>query len=427
MTTPLTKGGNLAWPHRLAVVEVAGLPSAASVLAFLVAADGKVRGDDDFVFFNNPSVPGVTVTGHRADLDLAALPSDVDKVVVAAVQDDGDPAPLSASRVDVTVGPDGPSLPVTGLTSERAVVLIEVYRRAGQWKLRNVSAGWTEGFAALVRAHGVDVDDDGPAEPPASPASPAPTPPSPAPGTSPGPTAVQAAAPSINLRKPGVDAVDLGTRTGAINLRKGEQVTITRTPLIVATCTWPRATDYDIFALVRYRDGHTETVSTFGTAERQQDFRTTTADGAVRHGGDVGRAQAAKPRGWRRKAAPVPAADLGRESIEITLNPQIAAVVPVVYSAQSNGSGSFRRYQVSMSIDNGAAEQGGGDTVTIDATDASADDAIYSCVPGIIINDPDGVRIQFLELYSRPGSESRPVVGGDLIVKMDAGPINAFK
>ena len=59
--------------------------------------------------------------------------------------------------------------------------------------------------------------------------------------------------------------------------------------------------------------------------------------------------------------------------------------------------------------------------------DASADDAIYSCVPGIIINDPDGVRIQFLELYSRPGSESRPVVGGDLIVKMDAGPINAFK
>lgn len=430
MTTPLAKGGNLPWTEPRAQVQVSGLPAAASVLAFLVGADGRVRRDEDFVFFNNPTVPGVAVAGHRADIDLAAVPADVDKVVVAAVQDDADPAPLSASPVAVTVGPDGRSLPVTGLTSERAVVLAEVYRRAGQWKLRNVSAGWTEGFAALVRAHGVDVDDDGPADSP----EPAPTPPAPPPATAlsapvPPPPANAPASPAISLRKPGIDAVDLGTRTGTINLRKGEQVTITRTPLIVATCTWPRATDYDIFALVRYRDGHTETVSTFGTAEHQHDFRTATADGAVRHGGDVGRLPArSKPRGWRRKPTPAAVApEVGRESIEITLNPQIVAVVPVVYSAQSNGDGSFRRYQVSMAIDNGSAEHGGGDTVTIDATSASDDDAVYSCVPGIIINDPDGVRIQFLELYSRPASENRPVVGGDLIVKMDAGPVNAFK
>ncbi len=420
MTSPLTKGGNLPLSHPRADVRVTGLPAGASVLAFLVGPDGRVRGDDDFVFFNNPAVPGVEIAGHQADLDLAAVPVDVAKVVVAAVQDDADPAPLSVSPIAVTVEPDHITVPVTGLTSERAVVLTEVYRRAGQWKLRNVSAGWTEGFAALVRAHGVAVDDEGPATTPAA----TPVVPAPAPGPSPAPAAP---APAINLRKPGIDAVDLGTRSGTISLRKGEQVTITRTPLIVATCTWPRATDYDIFALVRYRDGHTETVSTFGTAEDQHAFRTATVDGAVRHGGDVGRAQAAKPRGWRRKAAPTTGPEVGRESIEITLNPQIVAVVPVVYSAQSNGDGSFRRYQVSMSIDNGSAADGGGDTVTIDATDASDDDAIYSCVPGIIINDPDGIRIQFLELYSRPGSENRPVVGGDLIVKMDAGPVNAFK
>ena len=65
--------------------------------------------------------------------------------------------------------------------------------------------------------------------------------------------------------------------------------------------------------------------------------------------------------------------------------------------------------------------------MTIDATNASDDDAVYTCVPGIIINDPDGVRIQFLELYSAQGSENRPVIGEDLIVRMDAGPVNAFK
>ena len=113
---------------------------------------------------------------------------------------------------------------------------------------------------------------------------------------------------------------------------------------------------------------------------------------------------------------------MGQETIEINLNPDVLAVVPVVYSAQSNGAGSFRKYQVSMSIDNGS-----GDTVTIDATSASDDDMVFTCVPGIIINDPDGVRIQFLELYSAAGSEQRPGIGGDLIVTMDTGPVNAFK
>ena len=427
----LTKGGNIPWPHRRAALTVAGLSEGASVLAFLVTAAGKVRTDDDFVFFNNPAVPGVAVLGQTAELDLDLVPDDVDRIVVAVVADDADPEPLSSRALEVGVEPDGLRVEVTGLTTERAVVLVEVYRRATAWKLRNVSAGWTEGFAALVRTHGVQVDDDGaapeteptttapdtpaiirtpagapdPRSPTAEPAAPAISPPT-----------VAAIGPTINLRKPGIDAIDLGKRTGAINLRKGQQVTITKSFRIVATCTWPRTTDYDIYALVRYRDGHCETVATFGTQGNERNFQLTTRDGAVRHSGDVGRAQS---KGWRRKQA---TPDVGLETVEITLNSEILAVVPVVYSAQSNGGGSFRRYQVSMAIDNGS-----GDTVTIDAGDASDDEDIYTCVPGIIINDPDGVRIQFLELYSAVGSEQRPEVGGDLIVAMDAGPVNAFK
>jgi tellurite resistance protein TerA len=337
----------------------------------------------------------VNVTGHSAVVELPGIPTDIDRVVVAAVQDDDDPTPLSARPLQVTVDPGGLDVAVSGLTSERAVVLVEVYRRNRQWKIRNVSAGWTEGFSALVRAHGVEVDEEIDAEPAA------------------------AAAPTIDLRKSGVDAVDLGKRTGAINLRKGQQVTITKTQRIVATCTWPRATDYDIFALVRYRDGHDETVSTFGTEEVRTDFQLVTRDGAVRHSGDVGRQQQ-QSSGWRKKKTAV--TQEGRETIQITLNADILAVLPVVYSAQSNGGGSFREYQVSMAIDNG-----GGDTVTIDAGNASDHDAVYSCVPGIIINDPDGVRIQFLELYSAPDSEQRPILGADLIVTMDAGATNAYK
>jgi tellurite resistance protein TerA len=151
MTESLTKGGNIPWTHPGAVVEVGGLTAEASILAFLVRGDGKVRSEEDFVFFNNPSVPGVTITGHRAALDLPQVPPGIDRIVVAAVQDVDDPAPLPARPLSVTVGPDGPDVPVTGLTSERAVVLVEVYRRAQAWKLRNVSAGWTEGSSTVRR------------------------------------------------------------------------------------------------------------------------------------------------------------------------------------------------------------------------------------------------------------------------------------
>ena len=112
------------------------------------------------------------------------------------------------------------------------------------------------------------------------------------------------AAPTINLRKPGVDAIDLGKRTATINLRKGEQVTISKTQRIVATCTWPRATDYDIFALVRYRDGHDETVSTFGTEGVRTDFQLATTEAPSVTAGDVGRQRQSS--GWRKKKTAAP-------------------------------------------------------------------------------------------------------------------------
>ena len=110
-------------------------------------------------------------------------------------------------------------------------------------------------------------------------------------------------------------------------------------------------------------------------------------NGAVEHMGDVRRnSQSTKT-----------------EVIKLRLNDDILAVVPVVYSAQSNGTGSFYRYKVSMSIDNNQ-----GTSVTIFAKNANNNDTIYSCVPGILHNTQEGVIISPLELYSKPNSERRP-------------------
>lgn len=211
------------------------------------------------------------------------------------------------------------------------------------------------------------------------------------------PAAPAPATPTVNLHK-----------SGSVKLAKGASVNLDKgSGKITATCQWPPATDYDVYAIVVYRDGRTETVATFGTKEgRGRDFSLATTDGAVRHLGDVGRSSAA----------------VASETVQITLNDNIHAVIPVVYSAQSNGTGSFRKYQVSMTIDNGS-----GAAVTIDADSASSDNTVYSCVPGVIINDPTGVRIEAREQYSAPRSERRPTVDGNLNVQMDAGATNSYK
>lgn len=199
--------------------------------------------------------------------------------------------------------------------------------------------------------------------------------------------------------------IDMGKKTGSISLTKGSRVTIEKTPVIKARTTWSSNTDYDLYALVLTTDGEVHTVSMFGT-ENDSNFYPSVLNGAVRHLGDVGRSSGSE----------------AEETIEITLNPRIAAVVPVAYSAQSNGGGSFKKYKVSLSIDNGA-----GTSVHVDSSNASSDNSVYTVAIGVIRNTPEGVQIEALEAYSRGGSELRPVLRPDGTVVMDAGPRNAYK
>lgn len=175
-TRSLGRGENTTLTTRSLTVTVTGAP--VDIVAFVLRSDRRVRTDDDFVFFNNPRSPegGVNLTGPSGlGIDLSRLPADVDRVAVGLSIDS--PATLGGASITTTItdGADTIIAPAQGLTVERAAVLVEVYRRDEGWKVRSESAGWEGGFAALVREHGVIVDDD-PAAAPAAPASaPAPT------------------------------------------------------------------------------------------------------------------------------------------------------------------------------------------------------------------------------------------------------------
>src|SRR5687768_8317825 len=81
----LSPGANTALPVRRVTATVA-CAAPVDVSALLVGADLRVRSDADLVFFNAPEAPGVRwadAGGQRVDLDLDAVPPDVQAVLVA--------------------------------------------------------------------------------------------------------------------------------------------------------------------------------------------------------------------------------------------------------------------------------------------------------------------------------------------------------
>ncbi|TKV56889.1 TerD family protein [Nakamurella flava] len=181
-TTELSRGQNVALPEgaeqlRVSVGWTTGSatekgPQTLDLIALLTDGDRRARSDDDIVFYNQRSTPDGSVvhtgrtesdTGGRDDLsvDLTALTDDVASVVIAASTDEGPLGDLSAVEWTLHT-PDGEVVtrfPITDLSTERVVVVGEVYRRQGAWRVRAVGQGWSSGLSGLLTDYGVDVVD----------------------------------------------------------------------------------------------------------------------------------------------------------------------------------------------------------------------------------------------------------------------------
>lgn len=164
------------------------------VSALLLTAAGRVRSDDDFVFYNQPVHPSGAVRheGRRQDgggavetidVTLSAVEQEIGTVVVTASTDGtfGQVSGLFVRVLDAVSGAEAARFDATDATTETAFVLGELYRRNGAWKFRAVGQGYASGLAGLATDFGITVDE--PALPtPVSlpqPAAPAPLPPAP--------------------------------------------------------------------------------------------------------------------------------------------------------------------------------------------------------------------------------------------------------
>ncbi|MEO6881818.1 MAG: TerD family protein [Mycobacteriaceae bacterium] len=176
----LAKGQNAPLSTSSVVVTV-DVAAPADLSALLVTAAGKVRTDADFVFYNAPDGPGVHLVQSpwRLQIDLAAVPADIEAVrAVVTLDADGaqfGPMLPPLARVCDESGAELFTYAVEGLGTESVLIALELYRRAGSWKVRAVGQGYAGGFADLVTDHGVSVDDQPPATPTPPPAPAAPT------------------------------------------------------------------------------------------------------------------------------------------------------------------------------------------------------------------------------------------------------------
>jgi stress response protein SCP2 len=167
MVTQLSKGANAPLPFGPVRVEVrAGV--ALDLSALLVTGADRVRSDADFVFFNQPQAPGVRLAGGAIEIDVASVPPDVEKVVVVASVDATPGTPSTFGQVGMVVaavsahGQEVVHFAATDLGAETAVMLVEVYRRQAEWKVRGVGQGWSSGLAGIATDFGVSVLDSAP-------------------------------------------------------------------------------------------------------------------------------------------------------------------------------------------------------------------------------------------------------------------------
>ena len=260
--------------------QPANTPLTLDSSAFALTAQGKVRGDSDFIFYNQTTLNGGGIQrasdGRTFTVNFSALPAAIERIVIALTIDQGQRRGQSfgqLNQVRAEIRAAGHETPLaifslaTKMMPETALIVGEMYRRGGEWKFRAVGQGFVGGLGPLAQQYGVDVADDPDAGAAPSPASPPPAArPAPAPSSAAPPPAKPIRLEKITLEKKG----------SSISLEKTGQ----GFDELVVNLNWhqgdggkgffgrltSRKIDLDLGCLFRLRDGRAGAVQALGNS-----------------------------------------------------------------------------------------------------------------------------------------------------------------
>ncbi len=191
MAISLSKGGNLSLsktdPSLTQVLIGLGWDARATdgvdfdldASAFLLGANDKVRGEHDFIFYNQTRSPEGSVE-HTGDnrtgdgdgddeavkIDLSKVPTDVHKVAITVTIHDAESRGQNFGQVQnafIRVVNDQSHVEIVRFdlnedySTETAMIFGELYRHNGEWKFRAVGQGYNGGLSAMCRQYGINI------------------------------------------------------------------------------------------------------------------------------------------------------------------------------------------------------------------------------------------------------------------------------
>lgn len=191
MAISLSKGGNLSLtktdPNLVRILIGLGWDERSTdgasfdldASAFLLGATGKVRGDHDFIFYNQlRSTDGsVEHTGDNRSgegdgddesllVDLSKVSPDIEKIAITVTIHDAQVrgqnfGQIANAFIRVVNQDNGVEIVRFDLaedySTETAMVFGELYRHGGEWKFRAVGQGYSGGLAAMCQQYGITI------------------------------------------------------------------------------------------------------------------------------------------------------------------------------------------------------------------------------------------------------------------------------
>lgn len=145
---------------------------------FMVDASGKAPTENEFIFYNNPKHPSGSVeymgdnrTGEgegddeQINIDLSLVPANIDKIAFTVTiydyenrrQNFGQVSNAFIRIVDVNKNEELIRYDLSeDFSIETALVIAELYRNNGEWKVQAIGSGFNGGLVALCNNYGLN-------------------------------------------------------------------------------------------------------------------------------------------------------------------------------------------------------------------------------------------------------------------------------
>lgn len=337
--------------------------------------NGKCKNDYSFVFYGQPSSLdgsikhiGSTNSSSEIHMSLDTIPSTIEKIALTLTIHEGEMngnnfESIAAVRLSVKDRANGSVLYSFDfgqeLQKETAIVVGEIYRHNGEWKLSAVGMGFNGGLPALCENFGLEVD--GPPTPPKE--------------------LVEVAITTPPEKAP----IPMN-----IILKKKESINIQKSAKVVATLEWDKERiDLDLYCFYVLKNGEIGKVY-------YKDMGNTKKAPYITLDGDLKQS--------------------GKETIIIHEPSKLNFVLFSAYSAVSNGIGSFKSMKARAVVDN---QMGQRITSSLFQNNKLS---YWVATVHIDFTSEHEMAVSHVETYSKSNSEKSPLLEKNGSFKMDVGP-----